>query len=45
MNYKNIIFACSGLVAGLLISLSMKELYKQLTKVKFGNIIDYESKC
>lgn len=44
MNYKNIIFACSGLAAGLLVSLSIKNLYDKLTKLNFGNIIDYESK-
>lgn len=43
MNYKNIIFACSGLAAGLLISLSIKNLYDKLTELHFENIIDYEN--
>lgn len=43
MNYKNIIFACGGLAAGLLISLSIKNLYDKLTELNFENIIDYEN--
>ena len=43
MKYKNIIFVCSGLATGLLISLSMKKLYNKLTELNFGNIIDYEN--
>lgn len=43
MNYKNIIFVCSGFAAGLLVSLSMKSLYNKLTELNFGNIIDYEN--
>jgi hypothetical protein len=42
MKYKNIIFVCSGLAAGLFISLSIKNLYNKLTELNFGNIIDYE---
>ncbi len=43
MKYKNIIFVCSGLAAGLLVSLSIKNLYNKLTELNFGNIIDYEN--
>ena len=42
---KNVMLAAGGLAVGLLVSLSAKKLYNKLTELKFGNIIDYESKC
>lgn len=41
INIKKYMFGIIGLISGLLISLSIKDLYNKITKIELGNIIDY----